>query len=71
MGGKNHKTYWLQFENDQKKPLNYFVPIPGPPQLFWTGPGISFQLLLPTLSAQQASLPGQVLFSWTGPVNTP
>ena len=44
------------------------VPIPGPPQLFWTGPGIFFLLLLPTVSAQQASIPGQVLFSWTGPV---
>ena len=46
---------------------NYFklfsFTILGPAQLFLTGPGISFLLLLPNVSAQQAPIPGQLLFS--------
>ena len=48
--------------------FNYFSRIPSPAQLFLTGPGIPFLILLPTVSAQQASLPGQLIFSWTGTV---
>ena len=43
--------------------FTFFKPIPGPAQLFSTGHGILFLLLLPTVSAQQAPLPGQLLLS--------
>ena len=56
----------LQCFKWSKITFNNFWHIPGPAQLFWTGPGISF--LFSTAFAPQAPLPGELLFSWTGPV---
>ena len=46
------------------------LPIPGPAQLFRTGPGLSFLLLLPTVSARQGPCPGLV-FSYSNRTKNP
>ena len=68
-GRKKLKRYFLfKWSITVRWLLQIMLPILGPTQLFWTGPGIFFLLLLPTVSAQQASLRCQLLFSRTGPV---